>query len=70
MKKKNKKIAFILNTYAEHSLIDRKFNKFSKIYIFNNYLLSENIHKKEIYHDFYDKHKNYEKINQKKKLFM
>ena len=66
MKKKNKKIAFILNTYAEHSLIDRKFNKFSKIYIFNNYLLSENIHKKEIYHDFYDKYKNYEKINQKK----
>ena len=66
MKTKNKKIAFVLNTYDEHLLIKNKIKKFSKIYVFNNYLNNEILNKQNFFNDFYINTKNYKKFNYKK----
>ena len=66
MKTKNKKIAFVLNTYEEHLLIKNKIKKFSKIYVFNNYLNNEILNKQNFFNDFYINTKNYKKFNYKK----
>lgn len=60
---KNKKVAFILNSYEESLLIKHKLKKFSKIYVFNNYLNDEILKNKNFFHDFYKSHKNYTYFN-------